>query len=68
MIYYIPDENETNENSTTINIDLNLTENLNKTSSTFDSTAKQIKHPSWLEYLLAFWVFSMFVDEVYQVK
>ena len=68
MIYYIDDENETNENSTTYNIVSNLTKNLNNASNTFGSTIRKLKNPSWSEYLLVFWVFSMFFDEIFQVN
>jgi len=42
----------------------NMTTNL---TNTFNN-GKTVRLPSFIEYLLAFWVFSFLIDEIYQVK
>ena len=32
------------------------------------NNGKTVRLPSFIEYLLAFWVFSFLIDEIYQVK
>ena len=66
--YYDPDTIDLPSNCTQQleNITMNIT-NLTQ-FGTSNSGCKEILKPSWLEYLLCFWVFSFFCQELGQVS